>query len=694
MKKRSKAVGTVYQRCFLPVLRGGFWLFLSSCFRAQAFVRYVPPQQTKGLLPISFPVVTPLWASHSFWDNAVTNILLPIDRNLMKDEIPYVSTSQQGSTVSFNSSLAETISTKSAMSSHQWHMALVRQGLRWESLPFLPKGSSQAADGTPLLASRVARVPGCIATVHLQTVLRTTTTAGAWQVHSLRGMADAHIPRGLLAGLAAYVPQCTIADLLEPYENELAVGRTRRAFLSPGRNDGFANMIRTMQGQIQECLQQVDTGNRSRNTTSSLASKSFHDQNATEATVDTIPPSKPRVALLLSGGVDSSVALHRLVREGRYQVTAFYLKIWLEDTISELYECPWEEDYQYCQAVCQQLNVPLETISLQEEYRQQILSYTLQEAQQGRTPNPDILCNRRIKFGCFWDVIADRDFDHVATGHYAQVVRSDDPAATMQLHRAPDPIKDQSYFLAALTPEQLQRVLFPIGHLTKAQVRQYAEEYALPNRFRPDSQGLCFLGKVKFADFLHSYLADVPGPILDAATGAVLGQHRGLWYHTTGQRKGLGPVLLPKVGCQGPWYVVGKDRSRNIIYCTNHYDDAVFASTRSRIPVESVHWLSGRPPPVCSTSGRDAELHLAMKLRHGPTLVPGTLTLTDATTGWVQLPEKDHGLAAGQFVVFYDPNSTECYGCAVMSEQNWEMDRPSLTMREENTTTTSVTVLV
>ena len=601
-----------------------------------------------------------------FWDDAISDLWKLSREDFLTSEEKDLSAlnddqlQQQEKSIwrSLNSTLDDP-----RVTHREWHLALVRQGLRWESSSFLPEGLSNDSNECTMVASRVTRVPGCLATVYIQTVMHIPNHSEAPpRVLSLRGTADAHIPRGLLAGIAAFVPQHEVENLLQPWDN------TRRLpFLSTGRNDGLGNMIRTMQGQIQECLQ-LKIGDR--NVTSSSSHKD-DDANA----VDTVKISpvrrsvKPRVALLLSGGVDSSVALHRLVQDGGYEVTAFYLKIWLEDKMSELYECPWEEDYQYCQAVCQQLNVPLETMNLQEEYRQQILAYTLEEARQGRTPNPDILCNRRIKFGCFWDAIADQGFDHVATGHYAQVQRR--PDATVQLHRAPDPVKDQSYFLAALTQAQLQRVLFPIGDWTKSQVRSYAEEHVLANRFRPDSQGLCFLGRVKFSDFLQSYLSDMPGPIVDACSGAILGQHRGLWYHTTGQRKGLGPVLMPTATSRGPWYVVGKDRRQNILYCTNQYENAVFASTRSRIPVEGVHWIAGRPP---DRNGTDASsLHLAMKLRHGPNMMLGELTLTDNTSGWVQLPEKDHGLAAGQFVVFYDPNGTECYGCAVMSEHSWDL---------------------
>ena len=194
--------------------------------------------------------------------------------------------------------------------------------------------------------------------------------------------------------------------------------------------------------------------------------------------------------MLLSGGVDSSVALKLLLDQG-YTVRAFYLKIWLEDEIAHLNECPWEEDLTFAQQVCSQLNVPLEAISLQKEYWREVVSYTFQEAKQGRTPNPDVMCNSRIKFGVFFDYIG-RYFSKVATGHYAQVDTDEEGIAT--LLTSPDPIKDQSYFLSNLNQSQLSKCLFPIGHLKKEKVRVLAEQFELATQRRKDSQGICFLG--------------------------------------------------------------------------------------------------------------------------------------------------------------------------------------------------------
>jgi tRNA (5-methylaminomethyl-2-thiouridylate)-methyltransferase len=348
------------------------------------------------------------------------------------------------------------------------------------------------------------------------------------------------------------------------------------------------------------------------------------------------------------------------------------LKIWLEDELAHLGQCPWEEDYNICREVCEQAQIPLETISLQQEYRDRVISYTIQEAQRGRTPNPDIFCNSRIKFGCFYDAIACRNFDFVASGHYARLEAAnldELEGKKVKLFRAPDPIKDQSYFLCALSQEQLKRVIFPLGDLEKSQVRELAEKFQLPNRHRADSQGLCFLGKVKFEEFLAAYLGERPGDIIDAATGEILGTHRGVWYHTAGQRKGVGKVLNPLATSRGPWYVVAKDPDNDIVFCSNQYDEEIFVAARSEVHVEEIRWIAGVPPDHLNKTGSAGRF--SMKIRHGPKLVNGTLTITDPAgdAGIVKLDQKDGGLAPGQFVVFY--NGEECLGGGVISERHW-----------------------
>jgi tRNA-5-taurinomethyluridine 2-sulfurtransferase len=501
--------------------------------------------------------------------------------------------------------------------------------------------------------STIDRVPGCIATVNVMTTLFTSNTSEQPTI-LMDGDADAMVSRGLLALLSQVLHGQIAENVLTIIPETITERLGLSAALSQGRNDGLASMVRIIQGQIRTLLQ-----NDSRNTTSTIS--------PTISITTTTPGSatpKPTVAMLLSGGVDSSVALHVLKSQG-YDVTAFYLKIWLEDELAHLGHCPWEEDYNLCMEICQQANVPLESISLQTEYKEKVISYTVAEAQRGRTPNPDIMCNARVKFGCFYDAIEERGFDYVASGHYAQLTTT--VQGVKQLLRAPDPIKDQSYFLCALNQEQLQRVLFPIGHLEKQEVRQLAQEYDLPNKNRPDSQGLCFLGKVKFDEFLSAYLGTCPGNIIDARTGSTIGRHNGVWYHTVGQRKGIGKVLDPKATARGPWYVVAKDPEKNIVYASNEYDEESFTQARSDVYIEDIHWISGSPP----TFLLNGPARFGLKIRHGPTIVNGYLELLDDGVANVKLDQKDGGLAPGQYVVFYEPDGIECYGGGVISERHW-----------------------
>ncbi len=338
-----------------------------------------------------------------------------------------------------------------------------------------------------------------------------------------------------------------------------------------------------------------------------------------------------RVALLLSGGVDSSLALHLLARQPDVEVQAFYLKIWLEDELAFLGDCPWEEDLRYARAVCQQLDVPLHTVPLQTEYRQRIVEHALAELRAGRTPSPDIFCNERIKFGAFFDHLDDA-FDKVASGHYAQITQRGD---AFLLQRAPDPVKDQTYFLSNLHQQQLARLIFPIGHLHKAQVRSLANESSVPARDRKDSQGICFLGKINYRDFVSFHLGEQSGPIVERESGEVKGAHRGYWFHTIGQRHGLG------LG-GGPWYVVGKDPERNTVFIS-HYACRE-NHLRDQLDVEQINWIGNTP--------RDGDLHV--KLRHGPEQIPCRVDLQSERRARLALGHPDPGIASGQHAVFYD----------------------------------------
>lgn len=358
------------------------------------------------------------------------------------------------------------------------------------------------------------------------------------------------------------------------------------------------------------------------------------------------------IAVLVSGGVDSSVAL-RLLHEQGHTLTAYYVKIWLEDELSHLGSCPWEEDLKYVREVCADIGVPLEVIPLQREYAQEVLEYTLQEVRRGYTPSPDVMCNQRIKFGAFRKAINDPQV-MIATGHYAQVVHEGDQS---YLLRSPDSIKDQTYFLARLSREQLSRALFPIGHLKKSDVRELAHRYNLSNRDRPDSQGICFLGKISFSEFLEHHCGTQEGPLIDYDTGIHVGTHRGFWFYTYGQRQGIGLS-------GGPWYVVQKDVEKNIVYISREYES--LDRERMEFLVRDVHWLAPEFESLIEASGTT----MSIKLRHGPHVHEGVVTreLRDGRS-WlnITLLKPDQGIAPGQFAVFYQGD--RCVGSGVIERK-------------------------
>jgi tRNA-specific 2-thiouridylase len=326
------------------------------------------------------------------------------------------------------------------------------------------------------------------------------------------------------------------------------------------------------------------------------------------------------------------VALRLALENGSHQLTAFYLKIWLEEELAFLGDCPWEDDLKYVRAVCEQAGVPLEIIALQSEYQERVVSHALGELKLGRTPSPDILCNQQIKFGLFFEKIGP-EFDQVISGHYAQVEERD---GSFWLKRSPDAVKDQTYFLSRLDQQQLQRIRFPIGHLTKPEVRQLAQRWELPNRERKDSQGICFLGKIKYPEFVRFHLGNQEGDIIDVDTGKVLGHHHGVWFHTIGQRQGL------RLG-GGPWYVVAKHLDKNRLFVS--HAERYLDHARSRFTVADVHWISGKPPD---------HTNLTCKTRHSPHLEPCRIESLEGGRWQVDLQHPDQGLAPGQSAIFYD----------------------------------------
>lgn len=347
-----------------------------------------------------------------------------------------------------------------------------------------------------------------------------------------------------------------------------------------------------------------------------------------------------RVAVLLSGGVDSSVALRLLQREPGLELHAFYLKVWLEDELAFLGECPWEDDLRYARAVCAGAGVPLEVVPMQQTYHQRVVAEVIAELAAGRTPSPDVWCNERVKFGAFLDHLDEHfstRFERIASGHYARRVAAADG---FELHKGRDPVKDQTYFLYRLDQAQLGRCWFPLGDLTKPEVRRLAGELELPNRDRRDSQGICFLGRIHYPDFVRGYLGERRGEVREAGSGRQLGAHAGHWFYTIGQRQGLG------LG-GGPWYVVRKDPAENVVWVARRESGI---TGRDRFEVPAPHWIGPSP----------AGDRLEVKLRHSPIVVPCRLRDLHGGGLEVALEVEDPGIAPGQSAVFYD--GTRCLG--------------------------------
>lgn len=345
-----------------------------------------------------------------------------------------------------------------------------------------------------------------------------------------------------------------------------------------------------------------------------------------------------RIALLLSGGVDSAVVLHELVNQG-VKPDCFYIKIGPSDNEAE-WDCSMEEDLEMATALCHRYGVTLEVVDCHRDYWDEVTRYTMDAVREGRTPNPDVMCNRMIKFGAF-DRKRGHDYDLIATGHYAQT--EIDEEGRKWLCTSPDPVKDQTDFLAQLYDWQLKKALFPIGHMRKEEVRAIAEREHLVNARRKDSQGICFLGKLNYNDYVRRYLGEKEGNIIDIETGKVLGQHKGHWFHTIGQRKGLG------LG-GGPWNVVKKDVEQNILYVVKGYEP--IKAHRMEFPIKDFHFLTAPTLPS----------EITFKVRHTPDYFIGTAeNLGDGrykmhADRWVQ------GVAPGQFCVVYDKDFHRCLG--------------------------------
>jgi tRNA-specific 2-thiouridylase len=358
--------------------------------------------------------------------------------------------------------------------------------------------------------------------------------------------------------------------------------------------------------------------------------------------------SGARVIVGLSGGVDSAVAALRL-REAGYQVQGLFMSNWEED---DAY-CTTSEDYQDARRVASELGIVLHRVDFSEEYRHRVFQYFLEGYRAGRTPNPDVLCNREIKFGLCLEYSARLGGERYATGHYARCLQSEDGPA---LHQALDTQKDQSYFLHAVERTRFARVLFPLGEMHKQEVREVARKAGLPVHDKPDSTGICFIGERPFVEFLSRYVQGTPGPI-ETIDGATIGQHRGLPFYTLGQRSGL-TIGGARGRAHEPWYVARKQIERNALIVVQRHEQHWLDA--SAVACGHINWL-------CAP--RSGSFPADVKLRYRQPAQSAAVHVQDDGNTWIEFTAPQRAATPGQFAVIYERD--RCLGGGVIEQARY-----------------------
>jgi len=362
-----------------------------------------------------------------------------------------------------------------------------------------------------------------------------------------------------------------------------------------------------------------------------------------------------RVYVGMSGGVDSSVTA-ALLKEQGHDVVGVYMKNWAQDLPG--FKCPWREDLADAKRVAVQLGIPFKIFDFQKEYKQKVVDYMIAEFEAGRTPNPDIMCNQEVKFKLFLETALEDGANMIATGHYAKIAsdsNSKSKKTNYKLLQAEDKNKDQTYFLYRVTEEALSKTLFPLGEMTKPEVRKKAAELGLVTAEKKDSVGICFVGEIGIKDFLKNFVESAPGKIVEKATGKVVGEHDGAIFYTIGQRHGL------NVGGGMPYYVIGKDMTKNEVYVTTNLSDE--SLWQKGFTVSDLHWINQSPKDgtILQVRTRHRAPLTSCKItpmRQGRTLTQCKITPMrqgrTLTQVRVELEDEIRALTPGQSAVFYD----------------------------------------